>query len=182
MSTNKFTVPFLCLFKLWENGSRSPKNLHEYERPSEEKACWNITWRKSVHLHFKARAKWACLSAWKHHFTKIALISPGQRATLREKRWIGGLEGVAAVCVFAFGVCREGLSLFFLFFVLFCFFFFFYDAICAAARKARIVRPCEPPREWSPRRGVNDNTIWTSHTASLSWLQVAVRAPRKTRL
>lgn len=149
--------------------------------PKKSPRRWrrNKSWTRynfleSFHLHFKGCPKWACTTAWKHQLTEMSLILLGQRAPNRRKDELV-TQRVTTVCVFAFAVCREGL-----------FFFlpsFFYDAICASARKACIVCTCKPSREWSLCWGVNNNTIWTSHTAFLSCsLKVLYSvAPRKTR-
>lgn len=69
-----------------------------------------------------------CISM-KTSVRQTGLDLTGTTSAQQEKRWIGDWR-VTAVCVFAFGVCREGL--------------FFYDAICTAARKDAIVRWCKP--------------------------------------
>lgn len=84
----------------------------------------------------------------------------GTTSAQQEKRWIGDSEGHHCLCVCF--CCLQRRPLFFFLP------FFFYDAICASSRKACIVCTCKPSREWSLCWGVNNNTIWTSHTAFLS--------------
>lgn len=131
MSSNKL----LYIKALRGTEGKSPKNLHQYE--VKAKAGWNITLRKvSIYISRAAQNEHAS-----QHENISSVKTPwsywGQQAANRRKDGLG-TRRVTTVCVFAFGVCREGLP-------------FFHNAICATARKACIVCTCKPP--------VNDHCV-----------------------
>ena len=131
--------------------------------------------KKKLPFTFQALPEMSVHNSMKTSVQRKRLDLTGTTSAQQEKRWIGDSEGHHCLCVCFWCLQRRPLLSFF------SFFFFFYDAICATARKACIVRTCKPPCEWSLCWGVNDNTIWTSHTAFLSWFKVLLREPRKTR-
>lgn len=100
-----------------------------------------------------------------------SLDLPGTTSTQQEKRWIGDSEGRHCLCV-CFWCLQRRLF----------FFLFFFSLRCHLHRseKGPHCLYVQAPREWSLCWGINDNTIWTSHTAFLSRLKV-VRQGKQDR-
>lgn len=110
--------------------------------------------KMSVHNYMKTSVQWKLLDL------------TGTTSTQQEKRWIGDSEGHHCLCVCFWCLQRRPL---------------FLRCHLRHSKKGLHCLYVQAPREWSLCWGVNDNTIWTSHTAFLSWFKVLLHAPRKTR-
>lgn len=97
-----------------------------------------------------------------------SLDLPGTTSTQQEKRWIGDSEGHHCLCV-CFCCLQRRL-----------FFFFFLRCHLHHSKKDLHCLYMQAPREWSLCWGINNYTIWTSHTAFLSRLKV-VRQGKQER-
>lgn len=95
---------------------------------------------------------------------------PGTTSTQQEKRWIGDSEGHHCLCVCFWCLQRRG----------FFFLVFFEEGVAICSKKGRHCVYMQASREWSLCWGIKDNTIWTSHTAFLSCLNI-VRQGKQDR-